>query len=218
MRCKAFEVDQIILYTHFTRLIQSFFGLFFKELTSTRLKFFRSIFVNTLNLQKLFCGYKGYFFKITETFRDQELSEEFIEIKSVHKELSPLLKLFLATLAFLRFGHDVNIETCQLTRETNILAPATDRKAKLVNGDNNLYTLSFFIKYNLAYLSRLQGINKECRLIFIPGYNINLFSLKFVNNRLHSAASHADTSTDRVNRIIVRHYGDFSSRSRIARH
>ncbi len=51
-----------------------------------------------------------------------------------------------------------------------------------------------------------------------PGNDVNLLALQFLHHRLDAAAAHADTSADRVDRLVAADNRHLGAAARIARH
>ena len=183
----------------------------------TILNFLSGFLVKALNIGNLFNRHIGHFFDCGKTFRGQKLGNHLIDIKRLHKQGSALGKFGLTTLAFLRFGHNINVPAGQLRGEAHILSTPPDGEAQLLIRHHHIDALHVFIKHHFGNFRRSQRIDDERSRVGRPRNNIDLFALQLIDHGLNPTAAHANTRADRINSRIIRNHADFGPAARVAR-
>ena len=202
-RRDAVQGRQIIGNPHFLTLGVEFFVLTVQMVARAILDLFRRIFVKAFNISDFFERHISHFLNRGKTFRCQQLRNHLIDIQRPHKQGRALGKFGLTPLAFLRFGHDINIPTGQLRGEADILTATANGEAQLLIGHHHLNALHVFVQHHFGNLGRGQRIDDKGGRVTRPWDNIDFFALQFIDHGLHAAAAHTDTGTDRVNARII---------------
>ena len=139
-----------------------------------------------------------------------------VDIKRGLEKLGALACLFLAALAFLGLGHDVDFPAGELGGELHVLAAPPDRKAELIVGHDDLGLVLLLVHQHLADLGGSQRIDDEVRGVGRPRDDVDLLALQLLHHRLDAAAAHADAGADRVDRAVVGEHGDLGAAARVA--
>jgi hypothetical protein len=98
----------------------------------------------------------------------------------------------------------------------DILATAADRQRQLVFADHDLDALGFLVEHDLGHFRRLQRVHDERGGVRRPWDDVDALALKLANDRLNTAAAHADAGAYGVDGRVPRHHGDLGARTRVA--
>ncbi len=105
----------------------------------------------------------------------------------------------------LRLALDVDTPTCELGRQTGILALATNSQGKLViwhDHHSGTSALRVVVKEHPGYTGRTKRLGDELLLVLHPLDHVNLFLVKFADDILNADTTHPNTRTYRVDTIL----------------
>ena len=181
-------------------------------------KLFGHLLVETFDRRQFLDRHIGQILRRMKPFGHQKLGDHLIDIENVHEGFRTQLEFGLPAFGFLVFGQDIDIPAGQLRGQAHILAAAADGQAELIVGNDDFDALRLFIQHHLDHLGRGQGVDDEGCRIGRPFDDVDLLALQLVDHRLHAAAAHADTGTDRIDGRIVRSNGNLGAAAGIAGH
>src|SRR5579864_4399362 len=161
------------------------------------------IFVKAFDRADLLDRDVGDFLEAGETLGDEQLGEGLVDVELVLEHLRALDELALALLARIGLRQNVDLRGRQLARKPHVLAPAADRKAQLVVGNDDFDPAFFLVDDNPADGRRLKCIDDKGREVLRPGNDVDLLALELLDHRLDPAALHPDAGSDGIDRTVV---------------
>src|SRR5215475_3128865 len=105
------------------------------------------------------------------------MGDNIVNVESIDKHLAAVTKFLGTPLRLLRLRQYVDIPTCKLRCETNILTPPPYRQAQLIVRYDDLDPALFFIHDDLCDFRGRKCINDKSRRVRRPGNNVDLFAL-----------------------------------------
>ena len=218
LRGQPFEIDQAVVHAQRHGSFQRLPVRGFQIVAGARLQLGRRGFIKAINRQQFIQIDVSHFFQVGEPFGHQKLRHHLVDIQRLDEQVGALGELGLAARAFVRFGHDVDVQPGQLAGQTHVLPAPADRQRQLFIRHHHFDLAGFFVDHNLADFRRLQGVDKERGLILVPRNNVDLFALQFVDHRLNPAAAHPHAGPDRIDGVVIGNHGNLRPAARITGH
>ena len=96
------------------------------------------------------------------------------------------------------------------------MTAAADGQRQLVFINNHVNGVFVFVNHDAAYFGRRQRIHHELCWLRRPQYDVDAFAGQFVAHGVNTGAAHADTSTLRVDALVVGFNGNFGALAGVA--
>ena len=103
----------------------------------------------------------------------------------------------------------------QLGSQTYVLTITANRLCQVAGFNGDIHGAFIFINHDGGNICRSHGVDNELRRIVIPKDDIDTFAAQFTGNGLNACTAHTDTSTDRVDALVVGFHCDFCTGARI---
>ena len=143
---------------------------------------------------------EGQFLDRGEALGHQQAGDHVVHVQRLDEQAAAAAELFLAALALLGLGQDVDVPAGELARQPHVLAAPADRERELLVRHHDLDAAGFLVHHHLGDFGRRQRVHHEGRGLRRPGDDVDLLALQLLHHRLHARAAHADAGADRIDR------------------
>ncbi len=144
----------------------------------------------------------------------QRVDHVFVDTLELEQVLARLFHHVLEA----RLTDDVQVPAGQLGCQAHVLATASNRQAELVVRNDQLHGHIVLVDEHLGDLGRADGVGDEARRVFDVRHDVNLLTVEFLHNRLHTRTAHADTRADRIDVTVTAVDRHFGAHARLASH
>ena len=174
--------------------------------------------VKTLNLRQLARLALRDLLKRRKTLGGQQVRDHVVNIQRLGEELGAAHHLLLTAGALVRLGQQFYLPARQVGGEIDALSLAADGERQLILGDDDLHAVAVLVKDDLCHLRRRERVHHKSRGVGRPRHNVNLLALQLADHSLNTAAAHAHTRADRINRAVMTDHRNLRATPGIARH
>ena len=117
------------------------------------------------------------------------------------------LKLLVLTLVLT----DLHVPTNQLGGQAGILSTTTDRLGQVLFINGDVHNLIFLVEGNTTNLCGLECLGNKLTDVIIPSNDVDLLVVKLTHNIFDACSAKTNTSTHRVDLVVMGEDGDLGA-------